>query len=126
MSKFKFDPSSPAIILDTILEGKIILHARLVLDTGASLIVLPWWIATGLGLNIDPTHLIQTTTVSSVESSPLTVIPKVTVLGKIAKNVSCLIRDLPPESGVDGLLGLSFLRNFHLVLAFKKGLLELK
>jgi len=126
MSQFKFEPRSEAIILDTVLEGKITLHARLVLDTGASLIVLPWWIATGLNLQIDPAHLIQTTSASMVETVPLTKIPKVTVLGKTVKNVSCLIKDLPAESGVDGLLGLSFLRNFNLEINFKKGILTLE
>lgn len=125
MSGLRFNPSSQVIILNTILEGKIVLHARLVLDTGASLVVLPWRIARGLGLVINPNKLIQTTTVSTVESSPITKIPKVVVLGKTAKNVTCLIKDLPPEAGVDGLLGLSFLKNFKLSLDFKKGLVIL-
>lgn len=125
MPVIRFNPQSEAVILDIVLEGKIILHARLVLDTGASLVVLPWRIATGLGLKIDPNNLIQTTTATTVESAPLSTIPKVTVLEKSVKNVACLIKDLPPESGVDGLLGLSFLRNFKLSLDFKKGVLQL-
>lgn len=125
MAEVKIDPQSQTIILETILEGKIILHARLVLDTGASLMVLPRWIAIGLGFRIDPKRLIQTASLSRVESAPFCTIPKVTVMGKTAKNVACLIKDLPPESGVDGLLGLSYLRHFKLFLDFKKGLLKL-
>ena len=123
MSLLKFDPKTSSIILNTYLEGKIALHAKFVLDTGASFVVLPWWIATGLGLKINPKNLTSTTTASSVENVPLTTIPKITVLNKTARNVFCILKDLPPEAGVDGLLGLSFLRNFKLSLNFKKGIL---
>ena len=126
MSELKFNPDLEILVLDVKLTGKIIVYAKLVLDTGASLTMLPWWIAIALGLKIDLTRLISTTTASSVETSPLTMIPKVTVLGKSVRNVSCLIKDLPPESGIDGLLGLSFLKNFKLSLDFKRGSLILE
>lgn len=126
MSQLKFNPQISSIILDTYLEGKIILHAKFVLDTGASFVVLPWWIATGLNLKIDPKKLTATTTASTVENVPLTTIPKITALEKTAHHVPCIVKDLPPEAGVDGLLGLSFLRNFSLSLDFKKGVLWLE
>lgn len=126
MSQLKFNPQTPSIILEAYLEGKIILHTKLVLDTGASFVVLPWWIATGLGLKIDPKNLTSTTTASTVENVPITTIPKVTVLDKTVRNVLCIIKDLPPEAGVDGLLGLSFLHNFKLLLDFEKGILRLE
>jgi len=53
-------------------------------------------------------------------------VAKVKVLGKTAKNVPVVIHDLPPESAVDGLLGLSFLRNFVVEIDFKRGKLELR
>lgn len=126
MSQLKFNPQISSIIVDTYLEGKIALHTKFVLDTGASFVVLPWWIATGLGLKINPKKLTATTTASTVENVPLTSIPKVTLLDKTVRNVLCIVKDLPPEAGVDGLLGLSFLRNFHLSLDFKRGLLQLE
>ncbi|MBI2641053.1 retropepsin-like domain-containing protein [Candidatus Roizmanbacteria bacterium] len=124
--QLKFDPKTPSLIVDTYLEGKIILHAKFVLDTGASFLLVPWWIATGLGLKIDPKNLTPTTTASTVENVPLSTIPKVTCLDKTTRNVTCIIKDLPPEAGVDGLLGLSFLRNFNLAINFKKGTLKLE
>lgn len=126
MSEVKFNPKDNAIILNTELKEKIVLHTRMLLDTGASLLILPWRIATGLGLDIDPSRLISITTASAVESAPLTNIQKVTVLGKTVKNVPCLIKDLPPESGVDGLLGLSFLRHFKTTIDFKRGILTIE
>ncbi|MBI4225732.1 retroviral-like aspartic protease family protein [Candidatus Roizmanbacteria bacterium] len=126
MSLLKFNPRTSSIILDAYLEGKIALHAKFVLDTGASFVVLPWWIATGLGLKINPKNLTSTTTASSVENVPLTTIPKITVLNKTARNVFCIIKDLPSDAGVDGLLGLSYLRNFNLYLNFKRGNLRIE
>jgi len=41
-------------------------------------------------------------------------------------NVKAIVHDLPAKSYVDGLLGLSFLRNFELNINFREGCLELK
>lgn len=125
MSILKFNPLINTIILDTYLEGKIRLHVKFVLDTGASYIVIPLWIATGLGLEIDQKNLVSTTTASTVEHVPLAYIPKITVLDKTVKDIPCIIKDLPSESGVDGLLGLSFLKHFKITIDFKKGFLSL-
>ena len=126
MPQLNFPRDTQTIVVDTQLSGKITLHARLVVDTGASLVVLPWRIATGLDLPIDPTQLVKTSTAAAVESVPLTIIPKVTVLGKTMRNVVCMVKDLPAESGVDGLLGLSFLRHFRVILEMKRGVFTLK
>jgi predicted aspartyl protease len=126
MAQLNFDPETGSIAVDTHLKGKFTYHARLVLDTGSTLVMIPWRIATALKLEIDPENLFKITTASTVESSPLTSIPEIGVLGKTIKNVPCIIRDLPKEAGVDGLLGLSFLRHFSLAINFKRGVLEIK
>ena len=126
MATVRFDPQSYSLILDTVIEGKSIVHARMVLDTGATYVLLPWWVANGVGLSIDPKKLVQSTTVSMTESTPFTRIPKISVMGKTAQNVECMIKDLPSDSGVDGLLGLSFLKHFNLSLDFKKGILKME
>ena len=126
MSHLRIDPHISSIILDTHLEGKIKLRVKFVLDTGSSFVVIPWWIATGLGLEINQKSLVSTMTASTVEHVPFTIIPKVTVLDKTVLNVPCIIKDLPAESGVDGLLGLSFLKHFKLTIDFKKGILSLE
>lgn len=50
----------------------------------------------------------------------------VRVAGKEAQNVNAIVHDLPSKSYVDGLLGLSFLRNFNLTLNFQEGFLEMQ
>lgn len=124
--QLKFDPKAPFIPLKAEVKSpRGVEIATLALDTGSTYVILPWHLATALGLKFDPTKTVKTTTVSTVESSPLTSISQLTVLGQSVKNVSCLIRDLPGESGVDGLLGLSFLKHFKLEIDFKRGILQL-
>jgi len=125
MAQLKISVDSPIILVDAELVGRITIHARLVVDTGASLVILPWWMAVGLGLSIDPKRLVSASTASAVESAPFTTIPQVSVLGLSVKRVPCMIKDLPAQSGVDGLLGLSYLRHFKITLDMQSGLLTL-
>lgn len=46
-------------------------------------------------------------------------------MGLTVKNVMSLVKDLPAEAGVDGLLGLSFIKHFRVRIDFKKGILEI-
>lgn len=121
MPTLKFNPHDAVIITEAKIHGRVTTTARLVFDTGASLVMIPWKIAVGIGLKIDPKTTIQTTTASTVESSPKVIIPRLNVLGQEIKNVEALIKDLPPQAGVDGLLGLSFIRHFHVQINFSKG-----
>lgn len=125
MSKFSFNADGSVIILDADITNRITVHARVVLDTGASLVVLPWRMITSLNIRIDPHSLVSTSTATTVESAPFVILPKMTVLDMTVKNVPCLVKDLPAESGVDGLLGLSFLRHFRIMIDFVHGKLTL-
>ncbi len=125
MPTLKFNPEDYIIVVNSKISAKHNAIARLVLDTGASFVVLPWKLALGIGISIDPNKTIQTTTATAVETVPKIVIPEMSVLGKKAKNVEAIIKDLPTDSPVDGLLGLSFLKNFNLKINFKKGQLSL-
>ncbi|MBI2011308.1 clan AA aspartic protease [Candidatus Daviesbacteria bacterium] len=126
MPILRFDPSASVIIVDAQVTGRVTIVTRLVLDTGASLVVLPWKLALGIGISIDPEKTIQTTTATAIETVPKVVIPEISVLGKKIKNVDAIIKDFPPESPIDGLLGLSFLKHFHLKINFPKGELFLE
>ncbi|MCA9390393.1 clan AA aspartic protease [candidate division WWE3 bacterium] len=116
-----FDPSSGVILIEADIHSRITAKARLVFDTGATFCMLPWKFVQEIGLEIDPKETIQTTTASTIETSPIIKIPKMSVLGYEIENVSCIVRDLPPLSGVDGLLGLSFLKHFRIIMDFQKG-----
>lgn len=121
MPNLRFNPTGDVIVTEVKLTASLATTARMVFDTGATFVMLPWKIATGIGLEIDPKRIIQTTTASTVESAPLVVIPKVSVLGEEIENVEALVKDLPPKAGVDGLLGMSFIKYFNVEINFEKG-----
>lgn len=126
MQKITFDPSSPVVVLDVSIKAKRTTIAKLVLDTGASCVVLRWKLIYAVGLTIDPRKTTQTTTATTVETVPEVIIPEMSVLGRSVKNVEAIVKDLPPESHVDGLLGLSFLRHFTVMIDFRSGVLSLE
>lgn len=126
MSILRFDPDSYSIIVKARLKSRVAEIANLVLDTGASYVVLPWRLVNTIGIVIDPKKTLQITTATTIETVPKVNIPEISVFGKTIKSVEAIVKDLPPEAPVDGLLGLSFLRNFKLTIDFKKGLLSLE
>lgn len=125
MSTIKFSPSSLSIIIDAKVKASRFEIASMVVDTGASYVTLPWRLATSIDLRVDPKKTIELTSATTIETVPIVDIPEIEVLGKSIKNIKAIIKDLPPQTPADGLLGLSFLRHFKLTIDFKKGLLKL-
>jgi clan AA aspartic protease (TIGR02281 family) len=124
----KFDPNTLDIILFAVIHrGKNKRQIRVVLDTGPTYVLIPWYVAHELGYK--PGLSKEWTPVATANGliyAPKIDLELITTLGLSVKNVSAVCHDLPPESRVDGLLGLSYLRNFKLTLDFKKGILELE
>ncbi|MFH1562227.1 MAG: retropepsin-like aspartic protease [Nitrospirota bacterium] len=88
--------------------------------------MISWETAEVLGINPELSReRIEIVTASGIEKAPLVILKSVTVFGKEAKDIKAVVHDLPPKSYVDGLLGLSYLRNFKFCIDFKKGFLEL-
>jgi len=97
------------------------------LDTGASYLMVPWHVIEVLGYAPAKVRKkIGITTASGTEIAPLVTLDRVRVLGKSVANVEAICHDLPPQSPVDGLLGLSFLKWFDIDLHFRKGRLRFK
>ncbi len=128
MVKEQFDPDAIGILLDVKLSGpKETKKIKMLLDTGASLCIIPFEIANILGYKpYITTESVNITTASGVESMPTITLESISVLGLKAENVITVCHDLPETSRVDGLLGLSYLKNFKLTLDFKNGILELE
>jgi hypothetical protein len=62
---------------------------------------------------------------SGIEYAPRTTVRSATAIGQRVANLDVLCHDLPPERGVDGLLGLNFFRQFKLTVRFRKGIIDL-
>ena len=92
------------------MSGKKRVVIRLLVDTGATYTMIPLKVALAIGC--DPSiaeHRVPIITVSAVEYTPLITIPSMACLGHQLRNVSVVCHDLPPQSAVDGLLGLNVL-----------------
>jgi hypothetical protein len=62
---------------------------------------------------------------SGIEYASRTTVRSATAVGLQVTNLDVLCHDLPAESGVDGLLGLNFFRQFKLTIRFRKGVIGL-
>ena len=99
--------------------AEVILDERvkriLVIDSGASFILINQQTAKELGLTIDEnTPFISGNTVSGVILTPLVTLKSVKVGNAAVENVETVVYSMP--SGQDGLLGNSFLNKFRVVL----------
>jgi predicted aspartyl protease len=95
---------------------------RLALDTGATstLVNVALLVAIGYDPALTPARL-QVTTGSGVEYVPRIVLQRVFALGQEHSGFPVLAHTLPPSAGVDGLLGLDFLRSLNLSIDFRAG-----
>ena len=118
-----FDPQQRLIVVPAELwgpTGSVVL--RLALDTGATSTVVN--VALLVAVGYDPALIpdrIQITTGSGVEFVPRVNVNKITALGQEQIAFPVLGHTLPPSAGVDGLLGLDFIRGQSLTLDFRTG-----
>jgi len=118
-----FDPQQGLIIVRTELwgpTGSALL--RLALDTGATATVvnIAMLVAVGYDPALAPTR-VQVTTGSGVGYAPRVTLSRILALGQERVDFPVLGHTLPPSAGVDGLLGLDFLRGQSLTVDFRTG-----
>jgi predicted aspartyl protease len=99
---------------------------RLALDTGATSTVVNvgMLVAVGYDPALAPDR-VQVTTGSGVEFVPRLTLDKFVALGQERIDFPVLCHTLPPSAGVDGLLGLDFLRGQSLTIDFRNGRMTL-
>ena len=92
------------------LSGARTVLLRLLIDTGATYTMIPLKAAMAIGCDpaTAPTR-IPLVTVSAVEYAPLLTLPSLKCLGHEFHHLKVACHDLPPQSAVDGLLGLDAL-----------------
>ena len=87
------------------------------MDTGARFTVISPRIAKEVG--IDPTVLKPTVQIVGIAGSAWaveTTLASVSILGMPVENVKAIIHQLPTSLGLDGILGLNFLRHFNITI----------
>jgi len=100
---------------------------RLALDTGATGTVVNVGMLVAIGY--DPALVperIQMTTGSGVEFAPRITVSKLAALEQEREGFPVLGHTLPPSTGVDGVLGLDFLRGQMLTVDFCNGQITLQ
>jgi clan AA aspartic protease (TIGR02281 family) len=124
----KLDPRAGLITVEVeIFKGAKSRIVRMALDTGATYLMVPWHVLEVLGYApAKARKKISITTASGTEIVPLVTLDKVKVLGKGVAKVPAICHDLPPQSPVDGLLGLSFLKWLDVDLHFRRRRLQFK
>ena len=112
-----FLATAPLLVVQCILwRGSRYIILRMAVDSGASLVMIKPDILVGLGYDLTAAPPM---TIYGIHAQALTA-PQVTlerfgVIGAEEANVDCLALSLPPQVGLDGLVGLSYLQRFSLV-----------
>jgi hypothetical protein len=124
---FPFDPQQGLIHVGATLEGpggNALLN--LALDTGATdtAVSTAFLRRAGYDPALAPTR-VDVTTGSTVESVPLLTVARLTALGQDRTAFPVLGLTVPPSAGVDGVLGLDFLRGGVLNINFRTGTITL-
>jgi len=99
---------------------------NLALDTGATITIVRPSILVAAGY--DPAlakRRIAITTATEVEFPALIRLEKFSVLGQERADFPVLAHATPPSAGLDGLLGLDFLRGLSLTIDFRSGQISL-
>jgi clan AA aspartic protease (TIGR02281 family) len=119
----RFAPGSEQIPVTAVLSSDV--HQSFVVDTGASMVTIPRSTAQKLGLTINPGAARRRVhTAGGTIEAEAVVLPSIELGGWQLDNVEALVLDLPNQPDM-GLLGLNYLRRFHMDLNSERGVLTL-
>lgn len=105
-----------AVLVEVLLDG--FLKSQLLVDTGAEVTMISKELAQQLGLDMDNAAILQLQSVSGAFPAPLTKVKSITVGGATVRDVEVIVHDMPGNH--KGLLGMSFLDNFHVSISTEK------
>lgn len=124
---FSFDPNAGLILVEAqVFSSKKDAMVLLALDTGANVSVISQEVLTSIGYNLlSSTNYKPVLTGNGIVNVPLIALNKFSALGQHKFDFSVLCHSLPAAAGIDGVIGLDFLRNHILTLDFTTGKLTL-
>lgn len=126
MPQFKSELKKDIIVLFAEVSGPSgSRFIKMLLDTGATYTTIPYEAAVAIGC--DPSvseRRVEFITASGIEYAPITNVKSIKAFGFENKNFDIVCHNLPPQSSVEGLLGLNFLTQFNVFLKFLEDTLE--
>ncbi|MBI3301612.1 MAG: retroviral-like aspartic protease family protein [Deltaproteobacteria bacterium] len=118
----------PIILRRVRLEGpSASREVDMLLDTGAAYTAISWEVAKDLGY--DPAgspERVSIVTANGVIEVPKLVVKRVAFRELAVRQVEVICLDIPELAEIEGLVGLSFLKHFRVLVDFKRGILEIK
>ena len=118
---------TPIVIRQVLIDGPLGRRGiDMILDTGATYTSISWSVALDIGYDpaVSPRR-VSTITANGIIELPLITVDRMEIEGVKAENIDVTCQDIPELAGVEGLLGLSFLRNFRTVIDYKSSFLEI-
>ena len=98
----------------------------MILDTGAAYTVIAWDVARDIGY--DPAiseRRMSIVTANGVVGVPLLTVERIEIAELRAEAIDVVCHDIPEMAGIEGLLGLSFLRKFRTLIDYPEGVLSI-
>lgn len=120
MAEAPLAPSGPITVYVEVMGPRTRRMLTMALDTGAVRTVIPTETTLAIGYDPAVAKRIEIVTASGMEFAPLLTVRAIRCLGQTVKGVEVVCHDLPAQSPVKGLLGLNFLRHFHVHLDFPR------
>ncbi len=122
-----FDPEQNLIFLPVKVFGpKGSRIARLALDTGATTTLISADIIDALGYSPAAGEMVRLIMGGSIQYASQVTVQMLEAANHRVENLTVICHNLPEESGLDGLLGLNFLRNFDTEINYSSGNLIFK
>jgi clan AA aspartic protease (TIGR02281 family) len=97
---------------------------RMIVDTGAKYTIITPEVARRLAIEVDNSRMVAVTTATKSQAVTLTELQQVDIHGLVVQGIEAASMSLPSALGVEGLLGISFLRHCRMVLDIPHDLLE--
>jgi clan AA aspartic protease (TIGR02281 family) len=120
-----FLPGSTRIEVPVVLNGRI--QLPFILDTGASMTLIPGWAAEMLGYSPQPTsEWMRVQTAGGARRLPYAALSRLEIQGLGLSNLPVLFGDLPGHDASRGLLGMDFLRHFSMAVDHDLGRMTLQ
>ena len=130
--KLKISADEPIVFFIRVKGPKGTREFRAVLDTGCTDCIISLQDARALGYNAFFEPFTKTgegtpgISITDIFETDEIVLQEVSVGGMVAKDVKAMTHDLPRLAGIEGVVGISFLRHFNTCLNFADGYLEIE